>query len=373
MRAPNLFARDQGGAGAWGQVAKLTAAAEVDGFGRSVAISGDTVIVGAIGADDSDERIGSAYLFARDQGGAEAWGQVAKLTAADAAEDRFGWSVAISGDTVIVGAPFDDHAGERFGSAYLFARDRGGAGAWGQVAKLTAAAAAAVDGFGRSVAVSGDTVIVGSRLDDDTGGDSGSAYLFARDRGGAEAWGQVAKLTATDGAAGDEFGWSVALSGDAAIVGAPFDADAGDASGSAYLFARDQGGTEAWDQVAKLTAGDAAAGDAFGSSVVLSGDTVIVGATFDDHAGERSGSASVFQLVRADITDTPAEAEAPAAPEAPTRESTVPEAPAALPDTGSGGLADGDDGGGISPLAVAAAAAAVVVATAARTAARRRR
>ena len=180
--------------------------------------------------------------------------------------------------------------------------------------------------------------------------------LFARDRGGAEAWGQVAKLTATDGAAGDEFGWSVALSGDAAIVGAPFDADAGDASGSAYLFARDQGGTEAWDQVAKLTAGDAAAGDAFGSSVVLSGDTVIVGATFDDHAGERSGSASVFQLVRADITDTPAEAEAPAAPEAPTRESTVPEAPAALPDTGSGGLADGDDGGGISPLAVAAAA-----------------
>ena len=297
---------------------KLTAAdaASKDGFGRSVAISGDTVIVGAIGADDSDERIGSAYLFARDQGGAEAWGQVAKLTAADAAEDRFGWSVAISGDTVIVGAPFDDHAGERSGSAYLFARDRGGAGAWGQVAKLTAA----------------------------------------------------------DGAAGDEFGWSVALSGDAAIVGAPFDADAGDASGSVYLFARDQGGTESWDQVAKLTAGDAAAGDAFGSSVVLSGDTVIVGATFDDHAGEWSGSASVFQLVRADITDTPAEAEAPAAPEAPTRESTVPEAPAALPDTGSGGLADGDDGGGISPLAVAAAAAAaVVVATAARTAARRRR
>ena len=206
----------------------------------------------------------------------------------------------------------------------------------------------------------------------------GAAALVALTAGSVAADGPIVteqvKLTAADGAAGDEFGWSVALSGDAAIVGAPFDADAGDASGSVYLFERDQGGTESWDQVAKLTAGDAAAGDAFGSSVVLSGDTVIVGATFDDHAGERSGSASVFQLVRADITDTPAEAEAPAAPEAPTRESTVPEAPAALPDTGSGGLADDDDGGGISPLAVAAAAAAaVVVATAVRTAARRRR
>ena len=430
-----LFARDSGGAGAWGQVAKLTAAdaAAVDRFGVGVAISGDTVIVGARGDNDAGDRSGSAYLFERDLGGAEAWGQVAKLTAADAAaDDRFGRSVAISGDTVIVGAIHDDDAGDDSGSAYLFARDQGGAGAWGQVAKLTAADAAAGDGFGSSVAISGDTVIVGASGDDDAGERSGSAYLFARDQEGAEAWGQVAKLTAADGASGDGFGVSVAISGGTVIVGALFDDHAGAESGSAYLFARDQGGAGAWGQVAKLTAAAAAAAAAFaafGESVAISGDTVIVGAAGDDDAGtssgsaylfardqggagawgqvakltaaaaargdqfgasvaisgdtvsvgafgddDASGSAYVFHLVLADTTVTPTAPEAPAVPEAPTGEPAGAEAPAALPSTGSGGLAHDDNADRLSPLAAVgvAAAAAVVLATAARTAAMRR-
>ena len=188
--------------------------------------------------------MGAAALVALTAGSVAADGPIVteqvKLTAADAAsKDGFGSSVAISGDTVIVGVPGDDDAGQQTGSAYLFARDRGGAGVWGQVAKLTAAAAAAGGLFGLSVAISGDTVIVGAPADDDAG-----AYLFARDQGGAEAWGQVAKLTAAD-ATEDRFGWSVAISGDTVIVGAPFDDHAGERSGSAYLFARDRGGAGA--------------------------------------------------------------------------------------------------------------------------------
>ena len=227
------------------------------------------------------------------------------LTAPDAAAgDQFGWDVAISGDTLIVGAPFDDDAGDDAGSAYVFTRDEGGG--WSQVAKLTAPDAAAGDWFGWSVALSGDTLIVGAPFDDDAGADAGSAYLFARDQGGAGAWGQVAKLTPAAAAAGHGFGFSVALSGDTLIVGAPLDDDAEDRPGSAYLFARDRGGAGAWGQVAQLTAADAARRDRFGLSVALSGDTVVVGTAGGDGAGLNSGSIYLFDRVRGDITVTPA-------------------------------------------------------------------
>ena len=292
-----VFERDQGGAGNWGQVAKLTAdnAAEDDQFGRSVALSGTTALVGAFRDDDAGGDSGSAYVFERDQGGAGNWGQVAKLTADDAAAgDWFGWSVALSGTTALVGAGLDDDAGSDFGSVYVFERDQGGAGNWGQVAKITADDAAAGDRFGWSVALNGTTALVGAYLDGDAGSDFGSVYVFERDQGEAGNWGQVAKLTADDAAASDFFGVTVALSGTTALVGAWRDDDAGSDSGSAYVFERDQGGAGNWGQVAKITADDAAAGDEFGTSVALSGTTILVGALGDDDAGSGSGSAYVF-------------------------------------------------------------------------------
>ena len=219
--------------------AKLTAgdAAAGDRFGRSLSVSGDTAVVGAHLDDDAGSSSGSAYIFERDQGGGGNWGQAAKLAAIDAAAgDQFGFSVSVSGDTAVVGAVFDDDAGSGSGSAYIF--ERSGT-VWTEQAKLTASDAAAFDQFGRSVSVSGDTAVVGAVFDDDNGTNSGLAYVFVRDAAGV--WSQQAKLPASDGAAFDNFGSAVSVSGNTAVVGALNDGDAGSSSGSAYIFERDQG------------------------------------------------------------------------------------------------------------------------------------
>jgi hypothetical protein len=203
-----------------------------------------------------------------------AWLERQKLLASDgAAGDSFGSSVSISGDLAIVGAIDDCDKGYDSGSAYIFKRD---GTTWVQQQKLLASDGAVGDLFGRSVSISGDLAIVGADGDDDKGSHSGSAYIFRRD---GTSWVQQQKLTASDGAAGNWFGWSVSISGDYAIVGAIDDDDKGSASGSAYIFGWD--GT-AWSQQQKLLASDGAAGDFFGHSVSISGHKIIVGADYDD-------------------------------------------------------------------------------------------
>ena len=159
--------------------------------------------------------------------------------------------------------------------------------------KLTAADRNNNDHFGYSVAVDGSTIVVGARYDDDGGGDSGSAYVFRTSDGGVT-YVEVAKLTADDAAASDNFGWSVAIDGDTIVIGA-YDAGIG---GAAYVFLTTDGGAT-YAQVAKLTAADAAADDYFGDSVAIDGDTIVVGADGDDDAGTRSGSAYVFSTTAA--------------------------------------------------------------------------
>ena len=315
------------------QIAKLLAddGAEADLFGISVAISGATAIVGAYEDDDNGPSSGSAYLFDTTTGR-----QIAKLLPDDgAANDWFGFSVAISGATAIVGAVLDDDNGFWSGSAYLFdisdpanpvqtaklLADDGAAndvfgrsvaisgataivGAFGgnsaylfdtttgrQLFKLLADDGAANDWFGFSVAISGATAIVGAYFDDDNGFDSGSAYLFDTTTGV-----QIAKLLADDGAEFDNFGVSVGISGATAIVGAHQDDDNGGWSGSAYLF-----DTTTGDQIAKLLPDDGAALDEFGRSVAISGAVAIVGAWHDADNGRQSGSAYLF-----DAAGTPA-------------------------------------------------------------------
>ncbi len=260
--------------GVWTEAAKLTAADRQtrDYFGVSVAIAGDTAVVGAYG-DDSNR--GAAYVFERV---GNAWTQVAKLTAADGPGGSFGLSVAISGDMAVVGAMADDDRGTGAGAAYVFERV---GNAWTQVAKLTASDGQGWDRFGVSVAISGDTAVVGAYRDDN---DRGSAYVFER---AGNAWTQVAKLTASDGQAEDHFGVSVAIAGDTAVVGAYHDDDLGPAAGSAYVFER---AGNAWTQAHKLTAADGQTNDYFGISVAISGDTAVVGAYGDDNRGYNAGS-----------------------------------------------------------------------------------
>jgi hypothetical protein len=282
----------------WSLQAKLTASdgADWDYFGCSVALSGDTAVVGA-GGDDvvTNTNQGSAYVFVRS---GTTWSQQAKLTAADgAAEDGYGGSVALSGDTAGVGAGGDDvGANTSQGSAYVFTRS---GTTWSQQAKLTAADGAELDYFGSSVAVSGDTAVVGAS-DGDVGANAnqGSSYVFTRS---GTTWSQQAKLTAADGDAGDQFGGSVAISGDTAVVGAQGDyVGLNVGQGSAYVFAR-SGAT--WSQQQKLTAADGAAVDFFGRSVAVSGETAVVGAS-GDTIGANAGQGSAYVFARSGATWT---------------------------------------------------------------------
>ena len=266
----------------WIEQAKLTAsdAAADDFFGRSVSISGDYALIGADRDDDAGSASGSAYIFMRN---GSSWIEQAKLTASDAAAfNLFGVSVSISGDYALVGARGNKGSS---GSAYIFKRN---GSSWAEQAKLTASDVAEDDQFGVSVSISGDYALVGALGDDDAGSTSGSAYIFMRN---GSSWTEQAKLTASDAAADDLFGFSVSISGDYAVVGAYLDDDAGDKSGSAYIFMRND---TSWIEQAKLTASDAAADDQFGFSVSISGDYAVVGAYLDDDAGDRSGSAYIF-------------------------------------------------------------------------------
>jgi drug/metabolite transporter superfamily protein YnfA len=330
---------------AWSQQAYLKASnsEEYDSFGASVALSGDTIVVGApeessaatdINGDQNDNSeygSGAAYVFTRAGG---TWSQQVYLKASNTEEyDRFGRSVALSGDTVVVGAPEEssaatgvngdqsDNSAFYSGAAYVFVR---AGGIWSQQAYLKASNTEEYDSFGVSVALSGDTIAVGAPEEssiatgvdgvqnDDSASYSGAAYVFVRTGG---IWSQQAYLKASNTEEYDSFGVSVALSGDTVVVGAPeessaatgVDGDQNDnseySSGAAYIFVR-AGGT--WMQQAYLKTSNTEEYDRFGSSVALSGDTVVVGTMGessvatgvdgdqDDNSAPASGAAYVF-------------------------------------------------------------------------------
>ena len=291
-----VFTKDTDGV--WSQAAKLVAsdAATDDRFGYSVGTDGDTIVVGAYRDDDNDaDDSGSVYVFTKPSDGWADGTETAKLVASDAADsDWFGWSVGIDGDTIAVGAPYDDdNDADGSGSVYVFTKDSDGA--WNQAAKLVSSDAAAGDRLGWSVGIDGDTIVVGAYRDDDNDADeSGSVYVFTKPSDGWADGTETAKLVASDAAADDRFGWSVGTDGDTIAVGAPFDDDDADGSGSVYVFAKPDGGWDDGTETVKLVASDAAAGDRLGWSVGTDGDTIAVGAPGDDDDGDDSGSVYVF-------------------------------------------------------------------------------
>ncbi len=323
--AAYVFVRD--GTGSWGQQAYLKASNTDanDGFGKSVAISGNTVIVGApyeasasttINANQTDNTAGSAgaaYVFVQDAGGN--WTQQAYLKAPNAeARDEFGYAVDIDGDSAVVGSWKEDSASQGVGSnaadnsapyagaAYVFTRDTNGN--WSFQSYLKASNTDSVDYFGRSVAISGDTVAVGAYGEssfatgingdpqDNQATSAGAAYVFVRDVNGN--WSQQAYVKASNTDAGDLFGYSVALDSDALVVGARSESSNattinGDGSnnlalgsGAAYWFVRDGAGN--WTQQAYLKAFNSNDGDDLGFSVAISGKTVVAGAIGESSA-----------------------------------------------------------------------------------------
>ena len=265
-----------------------------DQFGSAVAATRDVAIVGA--PLDNNERgadAGAVYVYVR-QPATEQWTQLQKVLSGDGdASDQFGGAVAIDGDTFVVGARLAPGIGSS-GAAYVFQRTGTGANSWTQVAKLLPSDAVATDEIGISVSISGDVIAVGSHLDDDHGTSSGSVYLFSRNQGGVNKWGQVKKIVAADAAGGDQFGSAVNLFGNILAVGSPLDVHNGVSSGSAYLFNRTQGGANNWGQIKKIVSSDAANADRFGASVCLDGTTLVVGAPRQSQLGIDAGAAYVF-------------------------------------------------------------------------------
>jgi len=270
-----------------------------DNFGTSVDIAGDTLVVGAESessaggageGDNSESNAGAVYVFTRS---GTTWTQQAFLKA-DNAEggDRFGSAVALSGDTLVVGATGEggaagssgaDNTQSNAGAAYVFTRS---AGVWTQQARLKASNAESIDLFGVAVAIDGDTLVVGALGEDSNPGagenddsvtDSGAAYIFTRNAG---TWSQQALIKISNAEASDQFGYTVSLDGDTLIVGAPQPGPS--AEGKAGIFTRT--GT-VWTQEAILTASNADPGDEFGWSVAVSDDTAVVGARREDSNG----------------------------------------------------------------------------------------
>ena len=268
------------------QIAKLLDAGGSDNdiFGRAVAVDGDTAVIGVPGDDDNGYNIGSACIYTRD---ADEWVLQARLSPDDGSPgDFFGTSVAIDGDTVLIGADHDDDNAPGAGAAYVFTRTDG---VWTLQAKLLAVGGGEADWFGRSVAIEGDTAVVGAHADDDNGSNAGAVYVFARD---GNEWTQQAQILAPDGQPYDYFGIAVDISGQTLIVGASEDDNDSADTGSAYVFVRD---SDQWSQQAKLVLEDRTGRDMFGWSVAIDGDRAVVGAHGDDDRSSESGSARVFR------------------------------------------------------------------------------
>lgn len=281
----------------WTQQAYLKAsnAGAGDNFGVSVAVSGDTVVVGASAEassstginstpDENASDAGAVYVFVRS---GTTWSQQAYLKASNTgAADKFGASVSISGDTLVAGANREgssttgvnstpDEGAANSGAAYVFVRS---GSTWSQQAYLKASNTHTGDNFGYSVSISGDTAVISSPYQNSTEIQSGAAYVFVRSGG---AWSQQAILKAPSPREHAMFGASVAVAGDTIVVGEPVQSIFAATTGNGFAYTYVRSGT-AWNQQGVLAASNAQAGDNFGGSVAVSGDTVVVGASFED-------------------------------------------------------------------------------------------
>lgn len=272
----------------WSQEAKLVPSAprSIGSFGASVDIDGETVIVGAPHPQNLLPAEGDAYIYVRS---GTTWTEQERLLADDGGPgDWFGTNVAISGDLAVVGASKFDTPSTDAGAAYVFSRT---GAVWSQKAKILADGGAGLDRFGASVDIDGDTIAVGAWGDDDLGGGSGSVRIY-RDMAGT--WVEEDKLLASDGDAGAFFGGSVELSGDSLVVGANNAEALVPNVGAAYVFART---VTTWSEVTKLVSSDGASSDSFAYSVGLDDDTVIIGAQLADGTANQSGAGYVFENV----------------------------------------------------------------------------
>jgi len=266
---------------AWKQVQKLLPDQKVDDgrFGITLAASESTVVVGS--------RAGEAYVIVQEGG---TWKLQAVLKANDGAgaDERFGLRVAIDADVAVIGAPDATVKESLDGAAYVFART---GSAWTLAHKLSAPAAAAYDSFGNAVAVSGDTILIGSPFDDEAGSDAGAVYVIRKN---GSTWDVQDKIMPTGLKAGNKFGDALSIFGDIAVVGAPGDDQVATSAGAAYILQKIAGTWTVRDKIVRSASG---AEDGFATAVATDGKTLIIGSPGDDHAATDAGMAYSYRLL----------------------------------------------------------------------------
>ncbi|MBW2525550.1 MAG: FG-GAP repeat protein [Deltaproteobacteria bacterium] len=275
----HLYRRNRGGAD-WTKVQEFMASnlAGHDEIGRAVALAGDVAVVATRVADASLDASGVTYVFEPDPSGADGWVESRKLVASDA--EGFGRAVDTSGAVIVVGAPADGASG----SAHVFVRGEPGQEPWPEAARLLPPHKPSPARFGASVAVSGDVIVVGAPAGA-TGAPPAAAYVFSKDEGGVDNWGLTTKLSPSGSEAGTYFGAAVSIDGDVVAVGANGDDGAGVNSGAVYLFHRDEGGPDRWGQVQRIAPSNETPWRHVGWSVELSQGALLVG-TYRDGIGE---------------------------------------------------------------------------------------
>jgi hypothetical protein len=293
----SVYIRSANAIPAYSQTHKLIPSSSAGGasFGNSVDLSGTLLAASASKDGTLGLDAGAVYLYERDLPTPDAWGELVKRTASDgAAGDEFGEEVSLDGDLLAVGAPLHDGQGIDAGAAYVFHRNKNGANQWGELAQLLASSGATLDEFGYSLSQSGNTLAVAAP-GSSASASTGQVYVYERNLGGPNAWGEVVVLAPFDGASGDRFGFDVALCGDDLLVGAPYHDGVGVDAGAAYVYRRDEGGANNWGFVTKLIYPGTIAGDLYGMSVDLEGQRAIIGAVGEDWNGfSGSGAAHVF-------------------------------------------------------------------------------
>src|SRR3954469_10151834 len=254
--------------------------ARQDYFGDGVAMDGDTLVVGASLKDVAYEDAGAAYVYVHTASG---WVQQQKLVNNDTEGFLFGTAVGVSGDTLVVGCPFN-YLGDLSlgGAAFVYVRS---GGQWTLQQRLSSPSAFDGDGFGYSVALHGDRIVVGAAADLQGGVPTGAAYVFSRQGG---VWALEQTLVASDATALGNFGTATAIASNSIVVGAIGD---GFSPGAAYVFSRSG---NSWVEAQKLTASDGMSDDGFGLSVALSSDTVVAGAPRNSTRGDQLGAAYVY-------------------------------------------------------------------------------
>lgn len=292
-----IFGRNQGGVDNWGMFKSLSNPLQASDlyFGSTAAFDGDTLVVGSYGYDDLH---GAILIFERNWGGANNWGLVIAIDGRTLSGDpafygKLGSSVAISGDTIVAGALFDYATG----GVHVFERNQGGADNWGQSAVINDPFPGdPYTAFGEIVTIEGDTVVISAIRESYAGySDPGAVYIFERDQGGAGNWGQVGRLTGSLDH-GVKFGSSLALDGSTLVIGEPGTNDPG--CGAVLVFRRNLSNPNHWEEVIRLLDPEAAYGIiyAFGTSLDIDGDTLVAGGPgSSSETTPRPGVVVVFQ------------------------------------------------------------------------------